>query len=140
MEAKAVLEILKERNNDLAVRVQRLQKLEAKIDTSVENLQELYEVLLTSQEQICAEMVDFDEEIKIINKKLFPPHNTSKNLVRKKDESQKLLLEQINHVKTLDDKESLSYLLSGDPTLKILSEDIETINTFIKKYESFLLQ
>ncbi|EAY06633.1 hypothetical protein TVAG_322530 [Trichomonas vaginalis G3] len=139
METGAVLKILKERNNDLSTRLQRLQKLDSKIDASIENLQKLYEVLLQSQEAKCAEMVEFDEEIKEINKKLFPSHSTNKNIVRKKDENQKLLVAQINHVLSLDDTESVKYLINGDPTLNILSTDVETINAFIKKYESFLL-
>ena len=138
MDPNSYLLLLKERNDELSQRCTKLEKLSAKIDSSIENLQDLYEVLLSSQEQRCVEMVEFDEEIKTISKKLFPPMAERKVQLRGREENQELILQSFQHLAHLDEEACSKELLNSDPLLNAIRSDVDQLNAFLQKYENVI--
>lgn len=139
MDPASYLTLLKERNDELTSRFNKLEKLSTKIDASIENLQDLYEILLSSQEQRCVEMTKFDEEIKVMHKKLFPPAEERKTAIRQRDENKKIILEELKQLKALSEEECIAELLKKDALINAVAVDVDAWNEFLTKYENVLL-
>ena len=132
------LEVLKERNCELERRLTRLRELSGKLDENISKLQLMYEAMVTSQENQCIDMVQFDEEIRNLNKSLFPSVGPRQVTPRRREENSNLIMGHILALQRLDAKQCEEQLQSNDPLLKRVYQETRIMQKFISKYSSFL--
>lgn len=132
------LSVLRERNGELERRLTKLKDLSQNLDQNIKKIQLMYESMLTSQENQCIDMVQFDEEIKTLQKTLFPPTTTKPAPPRKRDENSNLIMAQIMQLQRLDPRQCEEQLQANDPLLKKVRQDTRMMQKFITKYSSFL--
>ena len=135
---KFYLTALKQRNDELEVRIQKLNKLLHNLEQNISKVQLMYETMITSQENQCIDMVSFDEEYKIISKSLFPDEKSKTVKPRKRQENSNLILSHILELQRLPPKQTDEHLQNTDPLLKRVRQDIQTVQKFMSKYSSFL--
>jgi len=97
----------------------------------------MYEAMLTTQENQCIDMVAFDEELKSINRALFPAAPKAV-APRSRDQNQKLLLEQMMGLQRLDPAQCEQRLQDSDPLIDRARQEATAITRFMNKYKSFL--
>lgn len=124
--------VLKQRNRELEMRCRKLLKLSMKVEENISKLQDTFELLLNSQEQECQSMVNFDEEIIDIKKKLFSQKKVNNMLSY--DEIQRRITEEVKYLKEDNNKDFEKYIIEKDPVLKGLSEDVKLIYTLLENY------
>lgn len=124
--------VLKQRNRELEMRCRKLLKLSRKVEENISKLQDTFELLLNSQEQECQSMVNFDEEIIDIKKKLFSQKKVNNMLSY--DEIQRRITEEVKYLKEDNNKDFEKYIIEKDPVLKGLSEDVKLIYTLLENY------
>lgn len=124
--------VLKQRNRELEMRCRKLLKLSRKVEENISKLQDTFELLLNSQEQECQSMVNFDEEIIDIKKKLFSQKKVNNMLSY--DEIQRRITEEVKYLKEDNNKDFEKYIIEKDPVLKGLSEDVKLIYALLENY------
>lgn len=132
------LQILKHRNDELEQKYNKLQELSRNLEENISKVQQMYEMMLTSQENQCVDMVHFDEEIKTLTKTLFPSDTVKVVKPRKRQENSNLILSQILDLQRLPPKQIEERLQEDDPLLKRVRQETQLLQQFMKKYSSFL--
>jgi hypothetical protein len=132
------LNLLRERNNELERRRDKLRDLSANLDENIRKIREMYEAMLASQENQCIDMVAFDEEIKSVMKGLFPAPAKVVAEVRTRDENTNMLMQRIMALQRLDPAACKEQLLADDPLLKLAKEEERQVMAFLRKYAGFL--
>lgn len=132
------LAVLRERNSELEKRLARLRELSQNLEENIDKVQLMYEAMVTSQENQCIDMVQFDEEIRSITRSLFPAAAPKAVTPRKREENSNLIMSQILALQRLEPKQCEEQLQSTDPLLKKVCQDTRMMQKFIAKYSSFL--
>jgi hypothetical protein len=132
------LQVLHERNLELQRRLEKLNELSRNLEENVQRMQTLYEGFLTTQENQCIDMVQFDEEIKTLSLTFFPQIPSKQVTPRKRDENSNYIMQMMMGLQQLDPDHCRDRLLKDDPMLKKVRFDVELLRRFITKYSSFL--
>ena len=132
------LQLLRSRNVELARRLNNLKDISSNLDANINKIQNMFDSMLTSQENQCFDMVQFDEEIKSLSKSLFPPVSSRNVTPRKREENSNLIMSQILTLQRLEPKQCEQQLQETDPLLNRVRQDARLMQRFISKYSSFL--
>ncbi|KAK8837746.1 hypothetical protein M9Y10_036281 [Tritrichomonas musculus] len=132
------LTILKARNSELERRLNKLKGLSVTLEENINKIQTMFDQMISSQENQCFDMVQFDEEIKQLSKSLFPPASQKNVTPRRREENSNLIMSQILSLQRLEPKQCEEQLQESDPLYKRVRQDTRLMQKFLAKYNSFL--
>ncbi|OHT06442.1 hypothetical protein TRFO_25556 [Tritrichomonas foetus] len=135
---KVHLQLLRSRNLELERRLSNLKDISVNLDANINKIQLMFDSMLTSQENQCFDMVQFDEEIKSLTKTIFPPSSSKAITPRKREENSNLIMSQILGLQRLEPKQCEEQLQESDPLLKRVRQETRLMQRFMSKYSSFL--